>query len=78
MKAFISKIIVPLLLLYVSTSLMAQINMMDNYNGDFEFGTLDHWRFVEVADSIAGSYAEIKENSFDGDYAAQITWKYGF
>lgn len=61
----------------MSTSMVAQINVMENYNGDFEFGTLDHWRFVELADSIAGSYAEISENAFDGDYAAQITWKSG-
>ena len=69
--------LVPLILMYVSTSLMAQINVMENYNGDFEYGTFDHWRFVEVADSAAGSYAEIVDNSFDGDYAAQITWKSG-
>ena len=57
--------------------IFSQQNVMESYNGDFEAGTMDYWRFVEVADVRAGSYAEITKNSFFGNYATQVTWKAG-
>lgn len=76
MKTTKSILLVALFLTYMSTSL-AQINVMEDYNGDFEAGTFDYWRFVEVADSAAGSYAEIVDESYTGSHAAQLTWKSG-
>ena len=74
----IKKSIILLSVLLTSASIsVAQINVMEDYNGDFEAGTFDYWRFVEVADSAAGSYAEIVDESYTGGHAAQLTWKSG-
>jgi hypothetical protein len=43
-------------------------------NGDFEKGTLEGWRFVEVGTSAPKSTAVISTDAYSGSYAAKITW----
>ena len=68
-----------LILLFIiqASTLFSQEDAMQNYNGDFEAGTMDYWRFAEVAGITSGSYAEITDSSFTGNYATQVTWKAG-
>jgi hypothetical protein len=55
-----------------ATVSFGQKNLVDTLNGDFEKGTLEYWRFVEVGASVCS--AEITDDANNGNYAAKVTW----
>jgi len=50
-------------------------NALNSLNGNFELGTIDNWRFVELGPSSPISTANISStDAHSGRYAANITW----
>ncbi len=66
-------ILVMLLILAITLSVQSQ-NILSSLNGDFEKGTIESWRFVEVGTSVAKSSASISTDACSGTYAAKVTW----
>ena len=67
------KIILPFVLLYLFTNMLAQdVNVLRNYNGDFENG-ISFWRFFEVPDNIGSSY-ELTSDAVSGEQAMKLNW----
>ena len=67
-----SKIIALLPLIYASVIFSQDINILKNYNGDFEDGTT-FWRFFEVPDNL-GSTWEITNDAVSGTRATKLSY----
>ena len=65
-------IIILLMIFNISTIFSQNINVLENYNGDFEDG-ITFWRFFEVPDNI-GSQWEITDDAISGSQAIKLTW----
>ena len=60
------------ILLFASAVYSQDVNILKNYNGDFENG-ISFWRFFEVPDNI-GSAWEITDEAVSGSKAMKITY----
>ena len=65
------------------SGLFAQTNLLDTLNGDFEKGTIEHWRALEVRGGAVYMFEEgsealggavITDDSNSGEYAAEVTF----
>ena len=74
MIKMIKKILLAVLLFFVAEA-FSQTNLLAGTNGDFEKGTLENWRFIEVSNlNPKKSSAIISTDVHTGNYAAQVTW----
>ncbi len=70
----LKKILLFTSLLFVANT-FSQTNLMAGVNGDFEKGTLENWRFIEVSTlTPKKSTAIVTTDVHSGAYAAQVTW----
>ena len=67
-----SKILFLLLLFNASVIYSQNINIMGNFNGDFE-GGITNWRFFEVPNSI-GSHYELTTDAISGNQAMKLVY----
>ena len=75
-------LLVFVMLIFVS-GLFAQTNILDTLNGDFEKGTIEHWRALEVRGGVVYMFEEgsealggavMTDDSNTGDFAAEVTF----
>src|SRR6056297_2163550 len=67
------KIAASFVLLHLVTALLSQdVNVLHNYNGDFENG-VSFWRFFEVPNNIGSSY-ELTSDAVSGEQAMKLNW----
>lgn len=68
------KIIIILLTIFNALSMFSQTNRLESLNGNFELGTIDSWRFVEVNSNAWLSSAGVTNDSYEGNWASEFTW----